>query len=90
MPRLRQLKYRKQVEYRMKEQWKVEKSVFADYIPDTQLLIDNLFEFDWGSIQKPKFEDGVEDKVKNVLKKAYWTIRDSFKYYSSISSSSGS
>ena len=42
-------------------------------------------------IQKPKFANDEElNKVKFELKKAYWNIRDAFKYYSSISSSTGS
>ena len=91
MPRVRQLKYRNKTQYRIKEQWIVEKSIFADYIPDSQQLIDQLFEADWALIQKPKFSDDEElDKVKAELKKAYWSIRDAFKYYSSISSSTGS
>lgn len=77
------------MQYRVKEQWKVQKSVFADYIPDSQSLIDKLFEVDWAMIQKPKFEGDEEDKIKAIIKKSYWTIRDAFKYYSSISSSTG-
>lgn len=90
VPRLRQLRYRKQIQYRIKEQWKVIKSVFADYIQDNQSLMDKLFEADWSMIQKPKFEGDAEELIKGELKKAYWTIRDAFKYYSSISSSTGS
>lgn len=91
MPRVRQLKYRSKTQYRVKEQWIVEKSIFADYIPDNQQFIDQLFEADWALIQKPKFEDDEElSRVKEELKKAYWSIRDAFKYYSSISSSTGS
>lgn len=89
LPRVRQLRYRKQVQYRIKEEWKVEKSVFADYIPDSQQLMDKLFESDWAMIMKPKFADGEEAKVKSELKRGYWVIRDAFKYYSSIASSTG-
>lgn len=53
--------------------------------------MDKLFESDWSMIIKPKFKDDDELKhVKAELKKAYWTIRDSFKYYASIASSTGS
>jgi hypothetical protein len=42
-------------------------------------------------ISKPKFKNNDdEDKVKEELKKVFWDIRDVFKYYSSISSSTGS
>ena len=69
MPRLRQLKYRKKTEYQVKEQWVVEMSVFADYISDTQLLIDQLFESDWNMIQKPNFNSDDElNRVKAEFK----------------------
>ena len=90
IPRLRQLRYRKQVQYKIREQWNVNRSVFAEYKPDTQDLMNQLFEKDWNMIVKPKFEgDEEEEKVKEELRKGYWTIRDSFKYYSSISSATG-
>lgn len=89
MPRVRQLRYRKKVQYRIKEEWNVNKSVFADYIPDSQTLMNKLFEVDWAMTLKPKFGEGEEAKVKAELKKGYWVIRDAFKYYSSISSSTG-
>lgn len=90
MPRLRQLRYKAQTQYRVKEQWVVEKSLFSDYIPDSASLIDRMFESDWSMIQKPKLSEEDLAKVKAELKKIYWTIRDAFKYYSSISSSTGS
>lgn len=63
------MKYRKKTQYRVKEQWVVEKSVFADYVPDTQQLIDQLFESDWNMIQKPKFNSDEElSRVKAELK----------------------
>lgn len=68
-PRSRQMKYRKKTQYRVKEQWVVEKSVFADYVPDTQQLIDELFESDWSMIQKPKFNSDEElNRVKAEFK----------------------
>ena len=71
--------------------WDVKTSVFAEYQPDTQELMDKLFECDWGMIQKPNFKNDHElASVKAELKKAYWTIRDSFKFYASISSTTGS
>lgn len=90
-PRCRQLRYRKQVQYRIKDIWDKKLSVFAEYQPDTQELMNKLFETDWSMIIKPKFNNQTDlDNVKAELKKHYWTIRDSFKYYASISSSTGS
>lgn len=77
IPRLRQLRYRKQVQYKIREQWNVNRSVFAEYKPDTQDLMNQLFEKDWNMIVKPKFQgDEEEEKVKEELRKGYWTIRD--------------
>jgi hypothetical protein len=91
IPRQRQLKYRKQIQYRVKEEWKVEKSVFADYQSDSNELMDKIFENDWSLMQPPKFDKQEDlEKAKQILKKFYWTIRDAFKYYASISSSTGS
>jgi hypothetical protein len=85
------LKYRKQIQYRVKEEWKVEKSVFADYQSDSNELMDKIFENDWSLMQPPKFDKQEDlEKAKQILKKFYWTIRDAFKYYASISSSTGS
>jgi hypothetical protein len=91
VPRLRQLRYRKQIQYTTKKVWNVQDSVFNDYQSDSQELMNQLFESDWNMIQKPKFKDEEEvKKVKSVLKASYWTIRDAFKYYASIASSTGS
>ena len=60
-------------------------------MPDSQSLLDKLFEHDWEMIQKPHVKSEEELlSIKSELKKWYWTIRDAFKYYSSISSSTGS
>ena len=91
LPRVRQLKFKSRPQYKVKEQWSVEKSVFADFLPDNELLMDQLFEADWSMMQKPKFNSEEElNKIKLELRKAYWNIRDVFKYYSSISSATGS
>lgn len=90
-PRERQLRYKKQVQFRVKELWNVQNSVFADYQSDTQELMNKLFECDWAMTQKPKIDKAEDlEKIKAILKKNYWTIRDAFKYYASISSSTGS
>lgn len=90
VPRMRQFRYKSRTQYRVKEEWKVAASVFAGYIPDSQGLINKLFETDWSVIQKPKVNDEELSKVKEELKKSYWIIRDAFKYYASLASSTGS
>lgn len=89
-PRQRIIKFKKKVEQREREQWDFHKSVFAEYQPDTQDIIDKIFEADWELISKPyaKSEDDLE-KIKREMKKWYWLVRDAFKYYSSMSISSG-
>ena len=68
MPRMRQLKYRSKIRYRVKEQWVVTNSVFADYLSDTQNVIDKLFESDWKKVQKPKVSEEELAKIKTELK----------------------
>lgn len=84
------MRYRKQVQYRIKELWNVKNSVFAGYDSDTIELMNKCFESDWSMVQKPKLDPADLERVKAEMKKSYWTIRDAFKFYASISSSTGS
>ena len=91
LPRDRQLKYKYQFEFKADVEWVRSNSVFASYQADTQGLIDKLYESDWEMIITPKFKDGDELKqVKAELKKWYWIIRDAFKYYAALGSSTNS
>ncbi|CAI2373014.1 unnamed protein product [Moneuplotes crassus] len=71
--------------------WKFEESVFAHYQPETQDLIDQIFECDWSMISSKKFkipEEGIA--VKQILKENYWKILEIYRYQSAIGTTIGS
>ena len=44
--------------------WDRTKSIFANYAEDHEELMNKLFEFDWGLIQKPKLTEEEEEQIK--------------------------
>ena len=58
---------------KIKTPWDFFKSVFRDYKPDTQAILDECFEFDWASSKIEKIVKGEEEiaKTKAFLKSVY-------------------
>jgi NLR family CARD domain-containing protein 3 len=72
---------------RLKTPWDFFKSVFKDYKPDTQSLLNSCFEFDWEMCKIPRIIKNPEEleDTKAYLKKNYKHLREMYKYYSAIS-----
>jgi hypothetical protein len=53
--------------------WDKNKSVFAPYMEDTDIMLQNCFEFDWGCCKVSKIvkEEDQMNKVKSLLKTNY-------------------
>lgn len=66
--------------------WKIEKSVFKDYKPETEELLQNCFETDWRCTRINKFVKSEKDlvKLKQILKTAYPQILHHYKYFSAV------
>lgn len=58
---------------KIKTPWDFFKSVFRDYKPDNAQLLEECFEFDWGSSKIEKIVKGEEEikKVKEYLRTNY-------------------
>lgn len=72
---------------KVKDPWDFNKSVFAPYIPDSESLLSQCFEFDYDTSKISKVIKDSEEatKVKNYLSKVYKYIRECYKYFSAIS-----
>lgn len=70
----------------LKTPWDFYKSIFKDYKPDTESLLDNCFEVDWGLTKCEKLIKSEEEAaaVKAYMKSVYKMIRETFKYNSGI------
>ena len=70
-----------------KEAWDFYKSVFKDYRPDTDALLRDCFEIDWALTKCPKLikSDTEREAVKALLGAFYPSVRECYKYYSSLS-----
>ncbi|KAL4447089.1 hypothetical protein ABPG74_013941 [Tetrahymena malaccensis] len=78
----------KVVQLSAKSEWVVEKSIFKDYIKDTEDLIDKCFEFDFNQSRIAKVITDKDDlaKVKVILKENYRKLKRNYKLYSSYAS----
>lgn len=58
---------------KLKTPWDFFKSVFRDYKPDNEALLNDCFEFDWASSKIEKIIKGEEEtmKVKSYLRTVY-------------------
>lgn len=70
-----------------KKQWGIPVSIFKDYRFDNEELIGKCFEYDWSKCKVPKIvKDKTElQKIRKYLSDNYKTIKEIYKYYSSIS-----
>jgi hypothetical protein len=66
--------------------WDFHKSIFKDYRPDTQNLLDECFELDWSHTKCEKMirGEGESQKVKALMKSVYVHLREGYKYYAGI------
>ena len=67
--------------------WDFFNSVFKEYIPDNDRLLNDCFETDWAQTKIVKFvrDEEQSDLMKKYLKKHYKAIRETYKQYSGIS-----
>lgn len=58
---------------KLKTSWDFFKSVLREYKPDTDILLEDCFEFDWSCTKIPKIIKGEEEvaKCKEYLKSVY-------------------
>eukprot|EP00357_Protocruzia_adherens_P019086 CAMPEP_0115032682 /NCGR_PEP_ID=MMETSP0216-20121206/39306_1 /TAXON_ID=223996 /ORGANISM="Protocruzia adherens, Strain Boccale" /LENGTH=229 /DNA_ID=CAMNT_0002410633 /DNA_START=306 /DNA_END=995 /DNA_ORIENTATION=+ len=72
-----------------KEAWSFENSIFKSYKPDTAALLAKCFEKDWGDGKIPKAIRNEEEtsKVKEICRRYYPKIRETYKYYSAVNMS---
>ena len=61
--------------------------MFAPYKRDTNEILMKCFEFDWECSKIPKIIKDEEDRkhAKEILWKHYWQIRETYKFFASIS-----
>ncbi|CDW85738.1 UNKNOWN [Stylonychia lemnae] len=72
-------------EIRLKTPWSFENSIFRNYKADTDEIVKQCFEFDWGCIRKPKFDDAEEEfRVKQELYHGYKLIKNLYRPYSAL------
>ncbi|KAL4497331.1 hypothetical protein ABPG72_011266 [Tetrahymena utriculariae] len=76
------------VQLSAKSEWVVEKSIFKDFLKDTEDLIDKCFEFDFNQSRIAKLITDKDDlaRVKSILKENYRKIKRNYKLYSSYAS----
>ncbi len=64
-----------------KAPWSFPKSVFRDYVPDTDDLLQKCFEEDWRRMGKPKMKEDALAKCKSILKQNYHILYDPFVFF---------
>lgn len=86
-PRFRDIYTHEKTEERIP--WKFETSIFKDYVRETQKILDNCFELDWGMSRLDTFVRDPKDKKKTkaYLKSMYVHLRLCYKTMSSFSGS---
>lgn len=70
---------------REKQFWSYELSIFKNYQPDNEEIIDECFEYDYGSSKINKIiKDPLEyNEVKEIMREYYPYIFASYKFYAS-------
>ncbi len=76
---------------RTKTPWTIPRSIFSTYKVDDEDLLTKCFENDWTRSKIPKITKEPEEqlRVKKVLRAAYKTIREAYKYFAAFESSGG-
>lgn len=69
--------------------WSLPLSIFQNYVPRTEELITECFEFDWGSSKLSGFikDNEARDQVKLILREKYEPILEAYKTISALSGS---
>jgi len=70
IPRPAEKKFMRRATKKSIDPWEIPKSLFKDYKVDTESLLNECFEFDWGMIKKFKTISALEE-IKEALRKAY-------------------
>ena len=71
---------------KVKTPWDFFKSVFKDYKPDNDKILDDCFEIDWVNTKCEKVikDDEQIKEVKAYIKSIYKHIREAYKYYAGV------
>ena len=71
---------------RIKTPWDFFKSVFKDYKPDNEVLLDACFEFDWECSKIPKIIKSPDElkMLKKFMRSKYKHLRELYKYYAAV------
>lgn len=77
-------KFTAQAEDRPRTPWTFPISLFKDYKPETPLLVNDCFEFDWQCMKKPKLKKSTEDDFKEKCRMIYPFIRAAYKRLAAI------
>lgn len=72
IPRPHEKVFKKEMRKKPTPTWRFQDSIFAPYKRLTEDLIVECFEFDWNTMTKPRFKEGVAiEPIKSNLRKAY-------------------
>jgi len=71
---------------RLKTPWDFFKSVFKDYRPDNQQVLNDCFEYDWSCWKIPKLikDENELEELKKLIKSHYKAFREAYKYLGAI------
>ena len=71
---------------KLKTPWDFFKSVFKQYRPDNQKMLDDCFEIDWANTKCEKIlkGEGEAAKVKAYIKTVYKCLRETYKYHAGL------
>ena len=61
--------------------WRIETSIFSNYRPNTDALVQQCFEFDFESSKIPRLVKDELESVKEVLSQYYPLLFHSYKFY---------
>mmetsp|Transcript_1188 Transcript_1188/g.732 ORF Transcript_1188/g.732 Transcript_1188/m.732 type:complete len:118 (+) Transcript_1188:1030-1383(+) len=78
--------YVRPVVERPRTPWSFPISIFRDYQIETEQKLMECFEFDYSCMKFPKMPEDEMAAVKEELRSAYRTIKETYKYLSSIGS----
>ena len=72
VPRPLERGFKKEMRKKPTPTWRFQDSIFKPYKLLTEELIVECFEFDWNTMTRPRFKEGVNvDNIKASLRKAY-------------------
>lgn len=84
-PRPRERVHVRVVIEKPKVPWRMAISIFKAFIPDTDDLFDQCFQFDWKCMKKPKFANEEEElDVRAALSEGYRYVKEAYKFFSAL------